>query len=90
MAVEEFVGDELLDGQYFTLNNEVDSRVEKGAGQRTMRTREGVLVARETFEEGYSVKKETFYPSGSPEAIAYYLRGSLHERDEPSLLLESL
>lgn len=78
MRVEEFVGEELLDGQYFTLNNEIDSRVSKGAGVRSIRSREGVLVAREAINEGYAVKKETFYPNGSPESIAYYRKGSLH------------
>ncbi len=32
MLVEEFVGEELLDGQYYTTSNELDSRVEKGIG----------------------------------------------------------
>lgn len=78
MSVEEFVGDELLDGQYFTMRNEMESRVERGAGLRSMRTCDGTLVAKETIEEGYAIKKETFYPNGSPESIAYYLRGALH------------
>ena len=43
-----------------------------------MRARDGILLAKEVFEEGYAIKKETFYPTGSPESIAYYLRGVLH------------
>jgi antitoxin component YwqK of YwqJK toxin-antitoxin module len=77
-CVEEFVGNELLAGQYFTIRNELASRVERGSGLRSEYTREGVLVAKEVFEEGYAIKKETFYPTGSPESIAYYLRGALH------------
>jgi antitoxin component YwqK of YwqJK toxin-antitoxin module len=78
MSVEESVGAELLDGQYYTANNELDSRVERGSGLRSTRTREGVLVAKEAFEEGYAIKRETFYPNGYPESIAHYLRGALH------------
>lgn len=77
MRVEEFIGDELLDGQYFTASNQIESRIEKGAGMRVLRNREGQLVGRESIEEGYAVKKELFYPNGSPESIAYYLRGNL-------------
>ena len=78
MSVEELVGDELLDGQYFTIRNEIDSKVQRGAGVRSVRSREGTLLAKEVFEEGYAIKKETFYSNGSPESIAYYLRGALH------------
>lgn len=79
MLVEEFVGEELLEGQYFTLSNEIESRVEKGAGLRSGRDRNsGVLLSKELVEEGYPVKKETFYANGTPESIAYYFHGSLH------------
>ncbi len=78
MLVEEFVGDELLEGQYFTVNNELESRIEKGAGLRIRRDRNGTLLAKETMFEGYATKKETFYPNGTPESIAMYFKDSLH------------
>jgi antitoxin component YwqK of YwqJK toxin-antitoxin module len=78
MLVEEYVGDELLDGQYFTAANELESRVEKGSGIRTRRERNGTLLAKETIQEGYAVKKEAFYSNSSPESIAFYFQDSLH------------
>lgn len=78
MMVEEFVGEELLDGQYFTASNDLESRVEKGAGLRIRRDRSGVLLAKETIEEGYAIKKESFYPNGAPESIAYYFHETLN------------
>jgi antitoxin component YwqK of YwqJK toxin-antitoxin module len=78
MLVEEFVGDELLDGQYFTLSNELESRVERGDGLRTKRDRAGTLIAKEAIQEGFAVKKEVFYPNGAPESIAFYFREALH------------
>jgi antitoxin component YwqK of YwqJK toxin-antitoxin module len=78
MMVEEFVGEELLDGQYFTASNNIESRVEKGAGLRTRRDRNGTLLAKELIEEGFAVKKETYYPNSAPESIAYYFLGNLH------------
>lgn len=77
MLVEEFIGEELLEGQYFSTNNEIESRVEKGSGQRVLRDRNGTLAARETIFEGYATKKENFYPNGAPESIAMYFRGAL-------------
>lgn len=78
MAVEEFVGQELLEGQYYTLSNDLECRVEKGAGQAMRRDRDGLLLTKELIEGGYAVKKETFYPNGAPEAIAYCYRNNLH------------
>ncbi len=78
MLVEEYAGEELLEGQYFSLNNEIESRVEKGAGTKFQRAREGTLLAREMVEQGYSLKKETFYSNGTPETIAFYHRNVLH------------
>lgn len=77
MMVEEFVGDELLEGQYFAASNELESKVEKGSGLRIRRDREGILLAKETIFEGYATKKETFYPNGVPESIAMYFRDNL-------------
>ena len=78
MLVEEFVGEELLEGQYFTASNELESRVEKGAGVRIRRDRTGVLLAKETFQEGYALQKDTFYPNGAPESIASYFQNALN------------
>ena len=78
MLVEEYVGQELLEGQYFTTRNDIESRVEKGAGQRIGRDRSGTLLQKEIVEQGYTVKKETYYPNGSPETIAFYHRNNLH------------
>jgi len=78
MSVEEYAGEELVEGQYYTLSNEVESRVEKGVGQRVWRDRQGTLLAKDVVEGGYFIKKETFYPSGAPETIGYYFHNTLH------------
>lgn len=78
MSTEEYAGKELVEGQYLSILNEVESRVEKGKGVRTVRDLQGVLVSREEIEEGYVVKAETFYPNGTPESIAYFARGVLN------------
>lgn len=77
-SVEEYTRDELIDGQYFTLLNELEARVEKGKGNRVIRDAAGALVCKDVIEAGFLVKRESFYPSGSPECVAYYDMGQLH------------
>lgn len=72
MSVEDFAGEELIDGQYFTLNNEVESRIERGVGLRTRRDRQGILLSKDHFDKGYMTKREAFYPNGNPESSTLY------------------
>jgi antitoxin component YwqK of YwqJK toxin-antitoxin module len=78
LSIEEYANTELLEGQYFTMNNEIEARVEKGVGTRIRRDEHGVLLAREQFEAGSVVKQETFYPNGTPESISTYAKNKLH------------
>jgi antitoxin component YwqK of YwqJK toxin-antitoxin module len=77
-SVEEYTDEELIEGQYFTLNNELESHVEKGKGQRILRDNAGGLLCKDDIEAGYTVKRESFYPNGSPESIAYYHQNKLN------------
>ena len=78
LSNEEYAGKELVDAQYFTPQNEVEARIEKGKGTRVVRDIQGVLLSREEFDEGYVSKRDTFYASGAPESTAYFVRGALH------------
>jgi antitoxin component YwqK of YwqJK toxin-antitoxin module len=77
-SVEEFANDELLEGQYFSVLNEVQSRVEKGHGERTMRDAKGTLLYRDEIDKGFTVKRDSFYANGSPESVTYYLNNQMH------------
>lgn len=78
MMVEEYAGNELIEGQYFTALNEIEARVEKGDGIRISRDQTGMLLSKEVVEGGYTVKKETYYPNRVPESISYYALGKLN------------
>ncbi|MGE5196505.1 MAG: toxin-antitoxin system YwqK family antitoxin [Anaerolineae bacterium] len=78
MSIEEYADEELLEGQYFTLNNEIETRVEKGDGQRIRRNKEGVLLSKDEISRGYMVKREAFFSNGSPESVSFYARNQLH------------
>ena len=78
MKIEDFAGSELLEGEYFTLNNEAESRVEKGSGLSTRRDQKGLLLSKEFYESGLLVKQETFYPNGSPETLTFFSSNKIH------------
>lgn len=78
LSIEEYAGKELVDAQYFTRQNEVEARIQKGKGTRVVRDIKGVLVSREEFDKGYLTQRETFYPNGTPESVAYYSMGVLN------------
>jgi antitoxin component YwqK of YwqJK toxin-antitoxin module len=78
LCTEEYANQELLEGQYFTPENDLEAQVVKGKGERVRRDTQGVLLYRDTIDEGYITKRETFFPNGTPESIAYYHHGKLH------------
>ncbi len=78
MSIEEYANKELLQGEYFTTANDVESRVEKGDGLRIRRDQQGLLLAKDQFEAGYMTKSETFYPSGAPESISHFAMNLYH------------
>ncbi|MES2345692.1 MAG: hypothetical protein V4494_07140 [Chlamydiota bacterium] len=78
MCIEEYAHEELLEGQYCTLNNEIESRVEKGTGLRIRRDQNGILLSKDVVERGYVTKRESFFRNGAPESVAYFHLGKLH------------
>ncbi len=78
LSIEEFAHGELLEGQYFTMQNETEARVEKGNGWRMRRDQQGTLLSKDAIASGYMVKRESFYPNGTPEGIASYIKNQLH------------
>lgn len=78
LSVEEYHNTELLEGEYYNRNNEVEFRVSKGSGMRITRDQHEQMVAKETIENGYPVLRETFHPHGVPHAIIPLSGGKIH------------
>lgn len=78
LSIEEFANEELVEGQYFTPANELETRVEKGKGTRIRRDRRGALLSRERIDEGYVTQRETFFSNGMPESITLLFRNKEH------------
>jgi antitoxin component YwqK of YwqJK toxin-antitoxin module len=77
-SVEEYVNDELVNGEYFTKDHEIETAVKNGAGIRTIRDVKGLITCKDVIEEGFLAKRESFYSTGSPESIATFIKGQLN------------
>lgn len=77
-CVEETNEADLIEGEYFTMKNELESRVTGGHGERSIRDKHGVLCAKESIARGQIAKRETFHPNGSPHIIMSFDSGLTH------------
>jgi antitoxin component YwqK of YwqJK toxin-antitoxin module len=75
---EEFKDDVLLNGQYFNLANDIDSRVENGTGERTQRNQSGDLLSKEVFSNYTVTYLESYYPNNCPHTTTSYENGLIH------------
>jgi len=65
-SIEQYAGDQLVNGQYYTSNNQIDSRVENSAGTRLLRDDHGLLLATDTIADGQNSFRTTYHANGSP------------------------
>lgn len=78
-STEELIDNALVEAEYFTMNNETESRIENGMGTRSVRNEQGVLLAKETIENGKVISSETFHPNSTPKVVTNYSsEGKLH------------
>lgn len=78
LLIEEYVGKQLLEGQYFSQNHEVEYRITQGNGTRTERSSTGTLLSRADYQDGWMTQQETFYPSGTPASVSHFIQGVLN------------
>ena len=62
--IEEYSGEKLIDGQYLTIDGDVESVVLAGLGARIERSRSGTLLSREQLSGSRVIATEAFYPNG--------------------------
>jgi antitoxin component YwqK of YwqJK toxin-antitoxin module len=74
-AVEHYIGNLLVQGEYFTNSYESESKVQNLNGTRTLRDPTGDLVGKETISDGKVVFQETYYSNGTPLAQIPLLDG---------------
>ncbi len=77
-CVEEYAGDEILEGRYFTLTGQIESKVEKGFGSLIERDPSGLLIAKKEISTGFCSFSELYYSNGSLKENAQYKLGVLN------------
>jgi antitoxin component YwqK of YwqJK toxin-antitoxin module len=70
---EMFKSNQLVEGQYFTSTNQLESRVDNGQGTRLVRNNYGDLVSKDLYESGHVVMKTSYHPNGAPKAMTPYV-----------------
>lgn len=92
-SIEEYHGNMLMKGDYFTSNNEQEAKVEEGAGTRIQRNRQGLLLSKDTIANGELVQRTSFHPNGQVHSTSSFKNYALHGKQvsfspEGSILLE--
>ncbi|MEC7839611.1 MAG: hypothetical protein VX777_06195 [Chlamydiota bacterium] len=78
MSKEMYSDDFLIDGEYYTSNNLVESKIDNGNGTRVVRDQHGDLVSRDLFESGVLTYKTEFYSNGAIKSVTPYVHNVIH------------
>lgn len=77
LSIEEYEGDTLLEGSYFTPDHALEAKVENGLGERVRRERDGLLLSRDSIVHGAMAARTTYHASGQIHTISHYDNGQL-------------
>lgn len=78
MSIEEFDGEFLVEGSFFTPDHELEGKIESGFGERFRRDRTGLLLCRELIENGVVSRHTAYHPNGHIHSISNYHDYQLH------------
>lgn len=73
-CVEKYTNDLLIDAEYYDTQNNRESWVCQGNGERAQRDRFGQFICLDTIENGYLSKRTNYHPNGSIKEILPYDR----------------
>ncbi|MCB1114286.1 MAG: hypothetical protein KDK62_05975 [Chlamydiia bacterium] len=75
---EAYQADALIEGQYYTPANQVESQVAGGNGVRVNRDANGDLTSRDMIENGEMVERTSYYPNGTPSEMLPFRNNIVH------------
>lgn len=78
LSIEEYEGELLQEGTYFTVDHALEAEVVDGCGDRIKRERSGLLILKDRIEEGLIASRTTYHPSGQIHTISHYSDYQLH------------
>lgn len=76
-AQEKIEQGKLIQGEYYSLDQQSDSSVKDGNGLKTRRDGYGQLVSVDTIENGEMVLRTTYHPNGAPASVTPYIKGTV-------------
>jgi antitoxin component YwqK of YwqJK toxin-antitoxin module len=77
-AEEVYQDAKLVEGKYFTPNNELEAAVKIGSGARVTRDSTGAIVTKDAISDGTLSLQVTYHPNGTPAAKTPYVNGQIH------------
>lgn len=78
LSVEEYDGEYLIEGKYYTVEHELEAKVDGGSGERVKRDRSGLLISRDLMQNGLIAERITYHPNGQIHTISHYHDYQLH------------
>jgi antitoxin component YwqK of YwqJK toxin-antitoxin module len=67
----------LIQAEYYSMDQQLESNVENGNGLRTRRDGQGQLQSVDTIQNGQMVMSTTYHPNGAPAVITPYVNGMI-------------
>lgn len=74
-AYERIENGRLINAEYYSVDQEIESKIENGKGLSTRRDGQGQLQHVDTIENGQKVMSTTYHPNGAPAAMTPYVNG---------------
>lgn len=78
LSIEEYDGEILVEGKYYTPEHELEAAVAGGNGERIKRDRTGMLISRDEMKDGMMFCKVSYHPNGNIHTISHYDHYQLH------------
>jgi antitoxin component YwqK of YwqJK toxin-antitoxin module len=75
--IEEYEQEKLMTGEYYDLDNRLESNITEAKGLRTCRDGQGLLLWVDTVDQGLVTQRSTYHPSGTPAARSPYVNGQI-------------
>lgn len=78
LSIEEYEDEVLIEGKYYTPEHILEAQVEAGFGERIKRNRSGLLLSKDTIENGLIAARTTYHPNGQIHTVSHYHDYQLH------------
>ena len=78
LSLEEYDGELLVEGKYYTPEHELEATVEGRQGERVKRDRTGLLISRDEIIDGMISSRTTYHPNGQVHTVSHYDDYQLH------------